>query len=71
MQNRDIRDLEQRLIDTLNASGVMIEAKRFVLLSVLSLVEREANKAIIQENYTEVMQNTPIEEAEENHAEST
>lgn len=70
MQNRDIRDLEQRLIDTLNASGVMIEAKRFVLLSVLSLVEREADKAIIQENYTEVMQNTPIEEGEEN-AEST
>lgn len=70
MLNRDIRDLEQKLIDTLNASGVMIEAKRFVLLSVLSLVEREADKAIIQENYTEVMQNTPIEEGEEN-AEST
>ena len=70
MQNRKVRELEENLIAVLNASDVLIETKRYVLLSVLRLVEKEADKAIIQENYTEVMQHTPIEEGEEN-SEST
>jgi hypothetical protein len=42
----------------------MIEAKRYVVLSVLTQVEKEANKAIIAEN-------TPIIEEGEEDAEST
>ena len=64
MLNRDIRRLEEELIEVLNASPVMIETKRYVLLSVLRLVEKEADKAIIAEN-------TPIIEEGEENAEST
>lgn len=64
MLNRDIRRLEEELIQVLNVSPVMIEAKRYVLLSVLTQVEKEANKQIIFEN-------TPIEEEGENDAEGT
>lgn len=64
MLNRDIRRLEEELIQVLNASPVMIEAKRYVVLSVLTQVEKEANKAIIAEN-------TPIIEEGEENAEST
>lgn len=64
MLNRDIRRLEEELIEVLNASPVMIEAKKYVLLSVLRLVEKEADKAIIAEN-------TPIIEEGERDAEST
>ena len=71
MQNREIRQLEENLVSVLNDSPVMIEAKRFVVLSVLRLVEREADKEIIRENYEETMQNTPIEEKGERNAEST
>ena len=71
MQNREIRQLEENLVAVLNDSPVMIEAKRYVVLSVLRLVEREADKEIIRENYEETMQNTPIEEKGERNAEST
>jgi len=71
MKNRDIRDLEENLVAVLNDSPVMIEAKRYVILSVLRLVEKEADKEIIRENYEETMQNTPIEEKGERNAEST
>lgn len=64
MLNRDIRRLEEELIEVLNDSPVMIETKRYVLLSVLTQVEKEANKAIIAEN-------TPIIEEGEEDAEST
>ena len=70
MQNRNVRELEENLISVLNASPVMIEAKRYVVLSVLRLVEKEADKEIIRENYEETMQNTPIEEKGERNAES-
>jgi len=70
MRNRDIRELEENLISVLNTSPVMIEAKRYVVLSVLRLVEKEADKEIIRENYEETMQNTPIEEKGERNAES-
>ena len=71
MRNREIRQLEENLIAVLNDSPVMIEAKRFVVMSVLRLVEKEADKEIIRENYEETMQNTPIEEKGERNAEST
>lgn len=71
MRNREIRQLEENLISVLNDSPVMIEAKRFVVMSVLRLVEKEADKEIIRENYEETMQNTPIEEKGERNAEST
>lgn len=71
MCNRDIRELEESLVAVLNSSPVMIEAKRYVVLSVLRLVEKEADKEIIRENYEETMQNTPIEEKGERNAEST
>lgn len=64
MLNRDIRRLEEELIQVLNASPVMIEVKRYVLLSVLTQVEKEANKQIIAEN-------APIIEEGEEDAEST
>ena len=71
MQNREIRQLEENLIAVLNNSPVIMEAKKYVLLSVLRLVEKEADKAILQENYEEAMQNAPIEEKGERDAEST
>ena len=71
MRNREIRQLEENLVSVLNDSPVMIEAKRYVVLSVLRLVEKEADKEIIRENYEETMQNTPIEEKGERNAEST
>ena len=64
MLNRDIRRLEEELIEVLNASPVMIEVKKYVLLSVLRLVEKEADRQIIAEN-------TPIIEEGEENAEST
>lgn len=70
MRNREIRQLEENLISVLNDSPVMIEAKRYVVMSVLRLVEKEADKEIIRENYEETMQNTPIEEKGERNAES-
>lgn len=70
MQNRDIRQLQEDLIAVLNKSPVMIEAKRFVVISVLGLVEKESDRAIIQEKYEETMQNTPMEEKGERNAES-
>ena len=71
MRNREIRQLEENLVSVLNDSPIMIEAKRYVVLSVLRLVEKEADKEIIRENYEETMQNTPIEEKGERNAEST
>lgn len=71
MRNREIRQLEESLVSVLNDSPVMIEAKRYVVLSVLRLVEKEADKEIIRENYEETMQNTPIEEKGERDAEGT
>lgn len=71
MLNRDVRLLEEKLIADINESPILMEAKRCVLLSVLRLVEKEADKAIINENYEEAMQNTPIEEKGERNAEGT
>ena len=72
MQNRELRQLEESLISVLNNSPVIMEAKKYVLISVLHNVEKEANKEIIRENYEEAMQNAPIvEKGKLDHAEST
>lgn len=72
MQNREMRQLEEKLIADINESPILIEAKKYVLLSVLRLVEKKADEAIIQETYEETMNNTPIfEKGEFDDAEST
>ena len=67
--NKEIRQLEDYLIQTLNNSPVPIEAKRYVLLNVLHLVQKEADQAILDE-LTQKTQ-TIVEEGEVDHAEST
>lgn len=63
MINTKIRQLEDSIIQLLNESDVPIEAKRFVLLHLTHLVEKEADKAILNES-------RPITEYGENYAES-
>lgn len=62
--NLKIRTLEENLIRDLNESGLPIEAARYVLLHILTLVEAEAAKAIEQELQN---QQAPIE-GDESHA---
>jgi len=75
MQNRDLRDLEDNLIKVLNDSSVIMEGKKYVLLSVLRLVEKEADKAVfveVQQAVDEANANAPIvEKGNLNNAEST
>lgn len=63
--NREIRKLEEDLVNTINSSDVCIEAKKHVLLTVLHAVEEQANLAIIAE------QQKAMEEGENKNAEST
>lgn len=49
MNNKDIRQLQDDIIAILNNSDVLIEAKRCVLVNVLHLVEREADRIILTE----------------------
>lgn len=69
--NSKIRQLEDKLIAVLNESEIPIEAKRLVVGNIYHLTEKEADKAILKEQYEEKMQNTPIEEKGERDAEST
>ena len=69
--NSKIRQLEDKLIAVLNDSDIPIEAKRLVVGNVYHLTEKEADKAILKEQYEEAMQNAPIEEKGERDAEST
>lgn len=75
MQNRDLRDLEDNLIKVLNDSSVIMEGKKYVLLSVLRLVEKEADKAVfmeVQQAVDEANANAPIVvKGNLNNAEST
>ena len=48
--NRRIRELEDDIIAILNASDVLIEAKRLVVGNIYNLVSKEADKAIIEES---------------------
>lgn len=64
--NKEIRQLEDNLISVLNDSIVPVEAKRFVVLDIVHLLEKEADKAIMAE-----IQQTIVEKGEVENAEST
>ena len=65
--NKQIRQLEDDLINVLNGSTIPIEAKRFVVLDVLHLIEKEADKTILAEirsNMETIVENGELEDAE-------
>lgn len=47
--NKRIRELEDRIIATLNESDVPIEVKRLIISNVLNLVMKESDKVIAYE----------------------
>lgn len=49
MMNRDIRQLEQDLIDMLNQSSVCVEAKRIIVENIMYKLSQEADKIILAE----------------------
>ncbi len=49
MENYKIRDLEDKLIDTLNSSDVAIEAKRLIVQNLLNMVTKQADTRITLE----------------------
>ena len=65
--NRQIRQLEDDIISTLNGSDIPIEAKRLILADVLNLVTKQADKEIsleIRNDYQTIVENGDIENAE-------
>ena len=62
--NKEIRQLETNLITVLNDSEIPIEAKKYVLLHVLNLVEKQANKAIYAEMNEPITEKGELEDAE-------
>jgi len=48
--NLKIRQLEDNIVYLLNSSEVDMEVKRLILTDVLSMVEKQANKLILQES---------------------
>lgn len=57
--NKDIRQLEDNLINVLNASDISVEVKRLIVETIMYKLSHEADKIIIAEIQ------------EENNAEST
>jgi hypothetical protein len=49
MNNYKIRDLEDKMIDTLNSSDVAIEAKRLIVQNLLNMVTKQADARITME----------------------
>ena len=49
MENYKIRDLEDKLIDTLNSSDVAIEVKRLIVQNLLNLITKQADAKITME----------------------
>ena len=49
MENYKIRDLEDKMIDTLNASDVAIEVKRLIIQNLLNMVTKQADVRITME----------------------
>lgn len=47
--NLKIRNLEDTIIDAINASDLPIEVKRLIVSDVLNLVIRQADKEVINE----------------------
>lgn len=65
--NRQIRQLEDDIISVLNGSDVPIEAKRYVVLNVLNIVTKQADKEIlaeIQNDMQVIVENGDLEDAE-------
>ena len=48
--NKKIRELEDKIIATLNESDIPIEAKRLIIANVLNLVMKESDRVIIYES---------------------
>ena len=49
MENYKIRDLEDKMIDTLNSSDVSIEVKRLIVQNLLNMVTKQADAKITME----------------------
>ena len=49
MDNYKIRDLEDKMIDTLNISDVAIEVKRLIVQNLLNMVTKQADATIAME----------------------
>lgn len=49
MDNYKIRDLEDKMIDTLNMSDVAIEVKRLIIQNLLNMVTKQADARITME----------------------
>lgn len=47
--NKTIRELEDKIINTLNEANVEIEVKRLILTNVLNMVKNKADEIIILE----------------------
>lgn len=50
MTNKEVRELEDKIIAVLNASSVQIEVKRLIISNVYHLVTKEADKTIVAES---------------------
>lgn len=49
MENYKIRDLEDKMIDTLNSSDVAIEVKRLIVQNLLNIITKQADARITME----------------------
>ena len=49
MDNYKVRELEDKLIDTINASDVMPEVKRLIVQNLLNLITKQADAKITME----------------------
>ena len=49
MDNYKIRDLEDKMIDLLNSSDIVVEAKRLILQNLLNMVTKQADSRITME----------------------
>lgn len=47
--NKEIRELEDKIINNLNEANVEIEVKRLILTNVLNMVKNKADEIIILE----------------------
>lgn len=49
MDNSDVRDLEYKIINTLNQSDVMIDVKRLIVANIYHQLKAQADSVITQE----------------------
>ena len=48
--NKEIRELNNDLVTTLNGSNIPIEVKRLVVLNIYNQLEKEADNAVLNES---------------------